>query len=493
MCESLPFESVWTAEGPSLQAIALAASKSGANSTDIQQLASLGNFGRSSEHIASQVITKYCQSGNISLPEPYFADIPVCVKTSDDWTLSVKPVAMYLPHEWFGWLQMEEQAAGFDCLEGFWAGHCRTDPKLDGNPASSDPGKYLPLILHGDGGAFQKSDSIIVLSMRSLLSASNVAHSQMLLVAIPKSAVNKSPNPEEDTMTCLWNILVWSLSYMFFGKHPEQDHQGREWHPKMSARAQKAGSLLNSHGLCGMVFAISADGEFFQNEFRLPGSSHANCCWSCAANKSDCPHNDYRPGAEWRKTLRKLQNDSPTDHQVMAVPGINGCSFHYDSLHVLELGVASHIVANIMFDLVIKSELPGGSQEIRLKELFKKILQQYQELGIDSSNQIRRLTLSTFCKPHAKHDSFPELSGIKAKEVRYLISPMAQICKDLGGEQPYKQHRVACISHLEKMYDIMDSQGLHPDLAAYKKYIKIQEEHRVVLAALFQAGQACNI
>ena len=34
----------------------------------------------------------------------------LCVK-------SVKPVAMYLPHEWFAWLEMEEQAAGFDCLE----------------------------------------------------------------------------------------------------------------------------------------------------------------------------------------------------------------------------------------------------------------------------------------------------------------------------------------------------------------------------------------
>ena len=146
----------------------------------------------------------------------------------------------------------------------------QTQSWMETQPAA-EPQKFLPLILHGDGGAFQKSDSIIVLSMRSLLSASSVAHSQMLLVAIPKSAVNKPPKPEEDTMACLWAILVWSLSYMFYGKHPEQDHQARDWHPK-SARVQKAGSLLNSHALCGMVFAISADGEFFQNEFRLPGS-----------------------------------------------------------------------------------------------------------------------------------------------------------------------------------------------------------------------------
>ena len=70
--------------------------------------------------------------------------------------------------------------------------------------------KYLPLMLHGDGGAFQRADSIIVLSMRSILSSAPVAHSQMLLVALPKSAVHKSDNPAADTMHCLWAVLTWS-------------------------------------------------------------------------------------------------------------------------------------------------------------------------------------------------------------------------------------------------------------------------------------------
>ena len=122
------------AQGPSVQAIALAATKSGCNSADLQQLAALGNYGRSSEHIASQVISKYCQSDSINLPEPFFAEVPVSVRTADDWVVSVKPVALYLPHEWFAWLEMEEQAAGFGQLEEFWDSHSMDDPKLDGNP-----------------------------------------------------------------------------------------------------------------------------------------------------------------------------------------------------------------------------------------------------------------------------------------------------------------------------------------------------------------------
>jgi hypothetical protein len=74
-CRSFLFRPHGEAQGPSAQALALAATKSGANSTDLQQLASLGNYGRSSEHIASQMISKYCKSDSIKLPEPYFVDI----------------------------------------------------------------------------------------------------------------------------------------------------------------------------------------------------------------------------------------------------------------------------------------------------------------------------------------------------------------------------------------------------------------------------------
>ena len=49
-----------------------------------------------------------------------------------------------------------------------------------------------------------------------------------------------------------------------------------------------------------------------------------------------------------------------------------------------------------------------SSQEARLKVLFQNICQQYVELGIDASNQLTRLTLSTFCSPKNKYDNFPD-------------------------------------------------------------------------------------
>ena len=161
-------------------------------------------------------------------------------------------------------------------------------------------------------------------------------------------------------------------------------------------------------------------------------------------------------------TIKNHNKTSPTDHLVMTVPGINGYSFAYDSLHILDLGVSSHICANIMFDLVMKEELPGSTQEARLKELLKRVTNLYEELGTDSSNQLRRINFSTFCNPKAKHDSFPDLTGVKARIARYLIPLMLELCQTFVDETLYKKHRLQCITCLETMYQCMENQHLHP-------------------------------
>ena len=48
-------------KGPAIQSLALAAVKPGADANDIQEIASLGNYGRNSNHIAGQLTHKYCK------------------------------------------------------------------------------------------------------------------------------------------------------------------------------------------------------------------------------------------------------------------------------------------------------------------------------------------------------------------------------------------------------------------------------------------------
>eukprot|EP00438_Fugacium_kawagutii_P007711 Skav226430 [mRNA] locus=scaffold696:57224:58126:- [translate_table: standard] len=192
-------------------------------------------------------------------------------------------------------------------------------------------------------------------------------------------------------------------------------------------------------------------------------------CFNCKANKDTIPFNDFRPGAEWRKTVLRHKGSTPTSHLVKDIPGFNGHTFHYDTLHVLEEGVASHAIGNLMFDLVLRKG--HGTHEANLKSLYKKIAQQYLEQGIEASHRIRKLTLSNFCNTKAKYDSFPVLSGFKARHVRYLVPVMQEILLDLVvAEEPYTDHRYQCMKHLAALYDCMDRCGLHFDRRTSKAF-----------------------
>eukprot|EP00435_Cladocopium_sp_Y103_P065503 s119_g27.t1 len=93
------------------------------------------------------MVTQFCQAESITLPEPYFADLPVSVKTCDDWTFTTKPIAFFLPHEWFGWLEGQGMASGFEGLGEFWKEHSMDDPKLQLNPMAEP---WWQLVLYKD-------------------------------------------------------------------------------------------------------------------------------------------------------------------------------------------------------------------------------------------------------------------------------------------------------------------------------------------------------
>ena len=82
--------------------------------------------------------------------------------------------------------------------------------------------------------------------------------------------------------------------------------------------------------------------------------------------------------------------------------------------------------------MIIKGELPGL----------------YTELGTDSSHQLGRIHLSNFCQPSNKWNVFPELSRVKAKQVRRLIPPILELRQDLQDDSPYRKCRTECVSNL---------------------------------------------
>ena len=128
------------------------------------------------------------------------------------------------------------------------------------------------------------------------------------------------------------------------------------------------------------------------------------------------------------------------------------------------------IVANCMFDFVVKGP---SSQDQNLKNLWKKLCQQYLEQGISSSNQVRKLTMSSFCNPKSKQDSFPVMSGVKARHMRYLVPCILEIVREMEKpDDPYSRHRVCVVDNLERMYLAMESCHIHMTSKASQQLLK---------------------
>ena len=96
-----------------------------------------------------------------------------------------------------------------------------------------------------------------------------------------------------------------------------------------------------------------------------------------------------------------------------------------DTLHVCDLGITDHVVANtLVYTVESKMAAPRQSKEARLKIIWREIQGAYREAGI--KNQVGNLTMSMV---NAKPDSdYPELSShIKGAQTRSLAHAVAMV------------------------------------------------------------------
>lgn len=460
----------WLAKAPALQELANAARLSGVTSQDMVKLASLGAYGSQPQNIQRDLLRSFFN--DTIVPKPYIImDVPFKI----DNHRHTGACELMLPHDWFAAVSsshLVNDVFGVQDLSKFWQGQHLDDPKLHGNTLGQQGfEEFVPFLLHGDGAQFQRRDSITVVSMKSILSAADTLGSHLMLAAVPKRCRYSNKLPSDDTWHPIWETVCWSLKAMFEGKHPCVDERGFEF-ARNSQRGQLAGKLLNPRGLKGVIFTITGDLEYFANDLGLSHSSSRAPCWLCKANTADTPYNDFRPAAKWRATVISPEAhrcNPPTKHLLMNVPGIVAETFAIDCLHTLELGVTAHTLSNIMFDFVFK-ELEGTRSEA-LTTLWDEIQRLYRTLQIDSRNRIPTLKLESFCQKGSPWLNYPELHGIKAREARYLVPVFAQLFNDRDDTE-YKQHRRACISHLNAAYIIIDANLYRVPRDQHARFVK---------------------
>ena len=155
-------------------------------------------------------------------------------------------------------------------------------------------------------------DSLLVVSMRCAISGVAIKQSQLLLTCLPKSAGTAS------SMKPIWEAIAGSFKKM--------------------AEAGK-----------GVLLVVAGDLEWFSSDFGWPTAMSNNPCPYCLCDnyfeeeKSVRPFTDFRKDATWKSTLGSVSAPPPVSHPLFGVPGTSFWSMKLDLLHLVDLGVASHI------------------------------------------------------------------------------------------------------------------------------------------------------
>jgi hypothetical protein len=460
-----------TLSAPAVQELAQAAVFSGCDRPDVKELADLGARGEQAGNIHRDLLRLYVK-GTAS-PTAYVAQVPMHVRddVSGEMTIETLECHMLLPHDWMASLDSADcgrEAYGVDGLREFWQNANPQDPRFVGNPFTSvrDKSKFVPWLVHGDAAQFQARDSLLIISMRSLLTRQPVMKSQFMLAALPKKCRSTSDDENQDSWAIIWKHLAWSFAAMYEGKHPLIDAYGHEF-PPGSERAALAGkALCPNTGLKGIVWVLAGDYDYLCNELGLQHPMANEPCSYCNCNVTDRPWNDFRPQAAWRsgsRTAEENRASCPSKHPLMSIPGVVFETIRLDSMHLLELGVTQHVLANVLADIVY-DHLPG-TKDANAKIMNAAITELYRDLGITSDRRVPELLPQNFC---AKRTEYPCLKAVKAREARYLTPVVQKLAERYVSDDVYSKQRLACVSKLSEMYEIIDAHLLYTPAAALK-------------------------
>lgn len=471
---------------PAVQEMAQAAKLNGCRQPDILFMASAGTHGQHQGNVHRDLMKKYCK--DMVVPEVYITEIPFKVLDEDSGDMTVQHLDchMLLPHDWLASLDRAgclQSHWGTDRVAAFWRAQKANNPKLFQNPVTEvkDFDKvFIPLLLHGDGARYGERTSVMVYTVRSILSLLSVNDSQLLLAAVPKRC---RATGASDTWDAIWRHLVWSFQAAFEGRHPQLTFDGQPF-AQGSLRQELAGkSLCPNTGLRGIIWVISGDMEHLANELKCPHPSSNQPCGKCRANVTTLPFSDFRPAAKWKATRPsplESRASPPSAHIIMTVPGVVAQTFEFDGLHVLELGVTSHAIGNAIADLAY-DVLPGTKSKA-LASLNKEIVNLYSDLAIRSDCRVPPLEFSNFCS--SRHD-YPVLHGVKARETRYFVPVVLALCLKYETADVYTKHRTAALRALDHMYRIIDAHPLFfpdKDQAVFKEQVETFLAHYSWLA-----------
>lgn len=381
-------------------------------------------------------------------PAFYKASIPM---RDRDGKARIAEHPFLLPHQMFAQLHLErgdkfQQCVAGDNAErmGLWA-ELSSHPVVDQHP-SLDKGslsKVVPIGIHGDAAAFSHQDGLFILTWNSLVGQGTSKESRFVMTMFKKSDLLQ----DGSTLNAIFRVISWSLNALLAGVTPEVDENG--------GKMQGGGKALAGQWSAATI-QVRGDWQFFCQAFGFPSwRSSASCCWLCRASNvdPDLLWTNFNDSAGWHATvwdhegycehLRRSNIELP---ELFSVIGLRVEAVMVDVLHAVDLGVASHIIGNILAELLPKF---GSNHGAQLKELNRRINAWYKQENIASRLQ-GPLTVDEIKGNHG----WPKLKA-KAAATRNLASFAKVLSQEFCTGTLHDRRRTALADCLLRFYGIL--------------------------------------
>ena len=335
---------------PQVQELAMGALSQGAHSIDA--MAKAGGEGKNKGNMHRALVAAFGKTAGA--PDMFYTDIPVVGGRKS-------PHPFILPHELFGTLKKERPEQFERTILGpegecakFWSSAEGKDMRSK-HPVlrqrwATDLCKTVPVGLHGDGGPFTKHDSLYTVTWNSLLGVGTTTSKRYIFTVVKKSDLLANGS----TWAAIWKIFSWSMNALLTGKNPERD---------LLERSTGSGGSHIADGLPGALVQVRGDWAFYCEVFGFPKHNEAvNMCWMCRASTNDpqLRYTNATLSAGWRSTIRSHEsflaehaaNGTAPPTLLSLATGLRLEHIMIDVLHIVDQGVASHVIGNVLFEVM---------------------------------------------------------------------------------------------------------------------------------------------
>jgi hypothetical protein len=428
-----------------VQEFALGAQEQGA--IGMARISATGSHGVHPGNIARDLLAAFGKPAGA--PEISWIEIPTKHSTKT-------PHPFLLPHLFFASLNVAQQQLFRTTILGppgaslqYWES-MRDSNFVQKHPILKDPATWpntTPLGLHGDGGAFSKQDSLMVISWNSLLGNGDTRTKRFVTTVIQK----KDMVPE--TMDAIWAILGWSFNSLLDGRMPTLNWAGKT--------LCEGGELL-ANGKCGALSQIRGDWQFYCEIFGFPQWNTAiSMCFLCGASSvlENLLWTSVGTDAGWRATRKTDESFRAERHAAgRAIPmllliiiGLRLECIMIDTLHTVELGLGAHITGNIFVELISRKVFGGNTLEdntARLSEVLANLYKRDKE-----KNKLRgKLTIDKV----RDQGGWPKLKA-KGACVRHIAKYALELWVSYSTGTEYDHWVLGCIQCLCDFYQILDN------------------------------------